>query len=183
MKRKPIKKHRCRNSNIASFLEVNHSLFILLIVLLQVSCTAQNHSKPYSEDLSPHRPRFTDPVDSPRKKMDSNTVVNHVAPTNNVNSKVDQVLDSIDRINLTKKFVDGFTVQIYAGPKREEAMNMKQKMVTEVGDLPSTLEYIQPKFRVTVGSYFTRIEAQKDLVRLKRHFPNAILVPEKILIK
>jgi hypothetical protein len=177
------KKYQIINLTNSSFFEAHPSFFMALIIFLQFSCAAQKHGKPYTEDLSQNRPTFATPVDSGRKNSDTPTAVVPVIPSKNVNAKVDVVLDSINRINLTKKFVDGFTVQIYSGQKREEAMNTKQKMVTEVGDLTSSLQYMQPKFRVTVGSYFTRIEAQKDLVRLKKHFPNAILVPEKILIK
>jgi hypothetical protein len=177
----------CQNGfvkwDLASCSRAFNSLFVLCIVFFQFSCAAQKRGKPYTEDLSQYRPRFSNPVDSSHKKPDSNTVRMQVTPTKNVNAKVNQVMDSIDRINLTKKFVDGYIIQIYSGPRREEAMNAKQKMVAEVGDLTSNLQYIQPKFRVTVGSYFTRIEAQKDLVRLKKYFSNAILVPEKILIK
>jgi cell division protein FtsN len=146
------------------------------------SCTAQKTGVAYSEDLSQNRPKFSTP-EAVIKKPDTNISATAVVPTRNVNKKVDGVLDSIDRINLTKRYVDGFTIQIYSGQKREEAMLAKQKMVSEAGDLASNLQYIQPKFRVTVGSYITRIEAQKDLVRLKHHFSTAILVPEKILIK
>ena len=138
---------------------------MMAVVLLHFSCAAQRRGKPYYEDLSANRPTFAMPVDSVRKMPDTIAAVVVVHPVKTVNSKVDAVLDSIDRINLTKKFVDGFTVQIYSGQRREDAMTTKQKMVTEVGDLTSTLQFIQPKFRVTVGSYLTRIEAQKDLVR------------------
>ena len=100
----------------------------------------------------------------------------------NVNYKVDDVLDSINRFNITRKFIDGYTIQIYSGQNREEAMNTKKKMMAEPS-LTAELEYNQPKFRVRVGRYYSRLEAQHDLVRLKKHFPNAILVPEKILLR
>jgi hypothetical protein len=99
-----------------------------------------------------------------------------------VNSKVDFVLDSIDRLNSLKKFVPGYTIQIYSGLNREEAGNARKKLLEEL-DMKSDLQYMQPKFRVRVGYYFTNIEAQRDLVRLKRVFPNAILVPESVPIK
>ena len=56
-------------------------------------------------------------------------------------------------------------------------------MISDASDLTAELEYNQPKFRVRVGNYFSRLEAQKDLIRLKRPFPNAILVPEKIMVR
>ena len=101
----------------------------------------------------------------------------------NVNEDVDGVLDSINRFNVTRKLIDGYTIQIYSGQNREEAMNAKKKMVIDVPGLTAELEYNQPKFRVRVGNYFSRLEAQKDMLRLKRPFPNAILVPEKIIVR
>ena len=54
-------------------------------------------------------------------------------------------------------------------------MNVKKKMMEEAEDLPSDLAYIQPKWHVKTGRYFSRLEAQRDLHRLKRIFPAAIL--------
>ena len=62
-------------------------------------------------------------------------------------------------------------------------MNAKLKVITDTPELTANLHYVQPKFRVTIGNYFTKLEAQKDLMRLKKIFPNAILVPEKILVR
>ena len=118
-----------------------------------------------------------------RKSRTEDSIPIVVKPKKNVNDKVDAILDSIDRFNLTRKFVDGFTLQVYSGQKREDAMNAKQKIITDTPDLTASLQYVQPKFRVTIGSYFTKLEAQKDLMRLKRIFPNIILVPEKIPIR
>lgn len=105
-----------------------------------------------------------------------------IAGTANVNEKVEDVLDSINRFNITRKFIEGFTIQVYSGQNREDAMNVKKKIGMET-DVNAMLEYTQPKFRVRVGSYYSRLEAQKDLTRLKRLYANAILVPEKILVR
>jgi hypothetical protein len=96
---------------------------------------------------------------------------------------VDAVLDSIDRFNLMRRSVDGFTIQIYSGQNREEAMNTKKKMSSEIPDLIATLQYQQPKFRVTVGKYFSKLEAYEDLSRIRRSFNSAILIPEKVAIR
>jgi septal ring-binding cell division protein DamX len=160
-----------------------YTLLIIVFPLLESSCVAQKPTgSAVHEDLSVYRPKFADTLDTVRTATTTRQT-DPVVPTKNVNAKIDAVLDSIDRFNLTKKFVDGFTIQIYSGQKREEAMNTKQKMNSEITDLTANLQYVQPKFRVTVGSYFNKLDAQKDLSRLKRHFSTAILVPEKIPIK
>lgn len=135
----------------------------------------------YHEDLYPLRPLIAEVSDSVPKPTHRSHGPIH--PTHTVNDKVDAVLDSINRFNVTRKFIEGFTIQIYSGQNREEAMNTKKKLLVDTPELSAELEYHQPKFRVRVGSYFSRLEAQKDLYRLKRFFPNAILVPEKILVR
>jgi len=150
-----------------------------------MGCVAQKQSdKPYYEDLSEVRPVVSVPPD---------TVLNApvafaretkpVVFTKTVNSKVDVVLDSIDRFNLMRRTVDGYTIQIYSGQNREEAMNTKKKISTDLPELTSNLQYQQPKFRVTVGRYFSKLEAYQDLTLLRKSFTSAILVPEKILIR
>lgn len=156
---------------------------LIIFPLLENSCVAQkSNGNPVYEDLSVYRPQFISRVDT-TKTLPTTQHTASIIPTRNVNDKIDAVLDSIDRFNLTKKFVDGFTIQIYSGQKRDEAMKIKQRMNAEVTYLSANLRYVQPKFRVTVGSYFNKLDAQKDFSRLKRHFSTAILVPEKIPIK
>lgn len=106
----------------------------------------------------------------------------YVEPQHTVNKQLDAVLDSIDRINLVRKFVEGFTIQVYSGLNREEALNAKKQLTTSIPSLESDLQYTQPNFRVKTGKYFTRLEAERDYEQVKRYFPAAIVVPEKISI-
>jgi hypothetical protein len=133
-----------------------------------------------TEDLASIRPKFT--ADSIVRAGSVEPQPPVVTPVLTVNEKVDAVLDSIDRLNALRKFVSGYTIQIYSGQNREDANNAKKKL-SEVVDMKGDLQYLQPKFRVKVGSYFTALDAQKDLTFLKKFFPNAILVPETIQIK
>ncbi len=160
----------------------NISLFSFLLIALGCVAQKSNNAKTHHEDLSLVRPKFTMPIDSSIKIEPDEPKV-QAPPTLNVNEKVDLVLDSIDRLNGLRKFIEGYTIQIYSGQNREDANNAKKKMVEEVTELTANLQYIQPKFRVRVGNYFSKLEAQKDLMRLKPIFPNAILIPEKIPIK
>lgn len=149
-----------------------------------VGCVAQKRNdKAYYEDLSAIRPRVTAPVDTVRDSPVVQKEFRTVPFTKTVNAKVDAVLDSIDRFNLMRRSVDGFTIQIYSGQNREEAMNTKKKMTTDIPDLTANLQYQQPKFRVTVGKYYSKLEAYQDLSRLRKSFSSAILVPEKIAIR
>ena len=166
---------------------ISHSNFYLLtpifFFLLVTACQAQRPTKPYYEDLSSLRPKVNVETISPKDSLRIKTQVPPTPVQYAVNEKVDAILDSIDKFNLTRKFVDGHTIQIYSGQKKDEALNTKTKMSELIPDLKANVQYQQPKFRVTVGKYFTRLEAQRDLYRLKRVFANAILVPERIMIR
>lgn len=160
---------------------MKHVLFLLL--LLPSAGALAQRNKPVQEDLASIRPHFTPPPDTGRH-LAGNPVKNIplVKPTHTVNEKVNFVLDSIDRLNAHRKYLPGYTIQVYSGLNRDEAGNTRKRLAEEL-DIRADLQYMQPKFRVRVGYYFTSIEAQKDLVRLKRVFPNAILVPESVPIK
>lgn len=156
------------------------------LLLIQFSCASQtvgSSNGRYYEDLSSLRPDFPKHSDSSTLATAANNKFSPpIEPRANVNKKVDGVLDSLDKLNETKRFVDGYTIQLYSGQNREEAVNARNK-VLDVAHIMPRLEYTQPKFRVVLGSYFTQLEAQKDLHSLKKHFPNAILVPERVAIR
>lgn len=160
---------------------IRYGLSALIFTLWTGVAFGQKNRSNYHEDLSVLRPRFEATTDT--GKVVSLRDKAPFAPSRTVNAKVDTVLDSINRFNRTRKFTDGYTIQVYSGQNKEEAMNTKKKLSAEVSDLNAELQYTQPKFRVRVGSYYSRLEAQKDLLRLKKVFPNAILVPEKIMLR
>jgi hypothetical protein len=146
--------------------------------------SSTNQGSGYSEDLSVWRPKVdgsatvTTPVQNDGRKETT-----YVEPKFNVNKQVDAVLDSIDRLNQNRRFIEGFTIQVYSGLKREDALSAKKTLATSLPELESEVQYAQPNFRVKVGKYFDRINAQKDFVLVKRLFPSAIVIPDKIVVK
>ena len=168
------------------------SLFLMIIVVWLWGCAtpksttvSSKQSPGYSEDLSIWRPKTEE---SATNSTNSKGAIEpkqtqYMEPKYAVNKQLDTVLDSIDRYNLSRKFIDGFTIQIYSGLKREDALNAKKSLANSLPDLESQVEYAQPNFRVKVGQYYNRIEAQKDYVFVKKYFPTAIVIPDKVAIK
>lgn len=139
----------------------------------------------HTEDLSVYRPVIQESKDTTREVTSGqpkDKKTQYVEPRFAVNERLDAVLDSIDRINLNGKYVDGFTIQVYSGTKREEALNVKRDLSLKVPEIESELQYMQPNFRVRVGKYFTRLEAQKDYLLIRKYFPNTIVIPDRIPI-
>ncbi|AYB30881.1 SPOR domain-containing protein [Chryseolinea soli] len=175
---------------------LRHSIYILGLGLFIVGCatqkktsTASTGSGKYTEDLSVYRPKpdqvpttTTTTGTTTTQTPDGRKPTAYVEPKYAVNKKVDVVLDSIDRYNLQSKAVDGFTIQIYSGLKREEALNAKKTLASSLPDLEADVQYAQPNFRVKVGKYISRLDAQKDFTEVKKRFPTAIIIPDRVAI-
>ncbi len=178
------------------------SFFLLVAVMLLAACSSRvgtstsktntSTAGKYSEDLSIWRPKGTVTATDTAKKNTTNTTTNNgtvIKPTEYVEAKyavngpLDNVLDSIARINKNIGYVDGYTIQVYSGLKREDALNAKRQLSTSLPNVDSEIQYVQPNFRVRVGKYYDRFNAHKDYVAVKRYFPNAILIPERIPIQ
>jgi hypothetical protein len=138
----------------------------------------------YSEDLSSLRPKAEGQVEdntaTPDKiKRDPKA---YVDAQYTVNKQLDAVLDSIDRLNLNRKSIEGYTIQVYSGTNKDKALSVKKQLTQSAPSINSEVQYEQPNFKVRAGSYYTRLEAQKDFDQIKRFFPAAIVVPGQISI-
>lgn len=139
----------------------------------------------YSEDLSVWRPETRLPSDTASASTSGNPerrirTDGYILARYSVNKQLDTVLDSIHQQNLNRRALDGYTIQVYSGIKREDALNVKKRMSQSLPELESDVQYRQPNFRVRTGKYLTRLEAQRDYLAVKRHFPNAIVIPDRI---
>jgi hypothetical protein len=151
-----------------------------------VSTTGSSGTGKYAEDLSILRPKVQMPNDTVKQggtttASNNNTV--YLEPRHTVNTQLDAVLDSIDRINLANGMTDGYTIQLYSGKQQDEALNVKKQVSQAMPTLDADVQFSQPNFRVRAGKYISRAEAQRDYMAVKRLFPNAILIPERIPIK
>jgi hypothetical protein len=164
-------------------------VFILIgIVFLAFGCASKvtttgtsGSAGKYSEDLSAWRPGAEKIVDSVKATTPVRSRTNqYVEARYAINNQLDTVLDSMYQQNLSKESIDGFTIQVYSGVKREEALNIKKELSQAFPEIDSDVQYRQPNFRVKAGKYLTVLEAQKDYLMVKRRFPNAIVIPDKV---
>ena len=149
------------------------------------SSTSSQDSK-YTEDLSVWRPKVESTTTTPVTTTTATTgtpedrkAQPYTEARFTVNRQLDTVLDSIDQTHRNRRYIDGFTIQVYSG-RREEALSAKKQLTTSLPRLESEVQFTEPIFRVKVGKYYSRMEAQQDYTAVKRYFPAAILIPEKI---
>lgn len=70
------------------------------------------------------------------------------------------------------KLTDGYTIQLYYGelPKANEAL---RKYRAAFSAWPADIEYETPNYKVWVGNYDTRLDADRALLEIQTKFPSA----------
>lgn len=88
----------------------------------------------------------------------------------------------IDALLRVKKEVNAtaanYKIQIYNG-NRSGAEKAQTEFRNAFGEWPSTKEYETPNYKVWVGNFKTRLEADRALVKIKRKFANAFYFKPK----
>ena len=163
---------------------VLESITIISILALS-SCAAmsQKHkaADSYYEDLSTVRPAFINPDTLSAKNPNTTpkTSVN-TTYTYDVAQKVALREDSLIDQNKKYSTVQGFRILVYTGTSSDEAQRVRERVYAYNSDLDVYNQYKQPSFRVKVGDYTDRVEANYMLNDLKKNFPNAMIVPDQI---
>ena len=89
--------------------------------------------------------------------------------------KFELLLNEKRKINSSITVNDRYKIQIYNG----DTENSKKKLMEfkkENKDFDATIVFSTPMYKVWVGNFKTRIEAEKNLNDLKKKYPNAILI-------
>lgn len=75
---------------------------------------------------------------------------------------------------------DGFRVQIFSGSSRKSAYAAQAKFLDKYPAVPTYVTYREPNFKVHVGDYRSRLEAEKMMDDLKDYFAGLFIIEEKI---
>lgn len=76
--------------------------------------------------------------------------------------------------------VIGYRVQVFFGNDRKEAYNEQARFNSLYPELATYISYTQPNYRVKVGDFRTRAEAQKLITELRPSFPTLFIFNERI---
>ena len=74
----------------------------------------------------------------------------------------------------------GYRVQIYFGSNRQSAYSAQAKFMNDYPDVPTYVSYTEPNFKVQVGDFRSRLEAQKMQSDLHGMFSSLFIIPSKI---
>ena len=83
--------------------------------------------------------------------------------------------------NKSLSFIEGFKIQLFYGSE-QGAIKVKEDFNSVFPKIESELKFHSPDWKVWVGSYKTRLEADNALVEIKEGFQSAIIRPAKVKI-
>ncbi len=94
-------------------------------------------------------------------------------------SKFEQLLNDKRKINATTTSNDRFRIQIFNG-ETETAKTTLADFRKNNKNIDGTIVFFTPIYKVWVGNFKTRIEAEKNMLELKKKYPLAFLIrPQK----
>lgn len=85
-----------------------------------------------------------------------------------------------ERGNLTRKYSHGFRIQVLNTSDRGEAIGTKTKLLQLFPGEKVYLLYQEPYFKVRLGNFRDRDEADSELQQLAKQFPGSFVIPSAI---
>lgn len=92
----------------------------------------------------------------------------------NQDAMIPQLLELKKDLEKRNKLSDGFTIQIFSGEK-SRANAVINRYRSTIAAWPATLEYETPNYKVWVGNYASRLEADRALLEIQEKFPSAFI--------
>ena len=74
---------------------------------------------------------------------------------------------------------DRYKIQIYSGLSRSSAETARSEFLENYSDWSTSIEFETPNFKIWVGNFRNRLEADRALIRIKKTFMNAFIFRPK----
>ena len=93
----------------------------------------------------------------------------------NQDPKFEQLLNEKRKINPSLILNDFYKIQIFNGSS-ENAIKTLSEFKQEFIDIDGTIVFNTPNYKVLVGNFRTRVEAERNLVAIKDRYKNVLLI-------
>jgi hypothetical protein len=163
-------------------------LFLIFTLFAIVSCSKKNvpasqnineKAIEIDEDLSVFRQSGQNEATQSTTDIATQAIVLSDKPLY-INDKIDAYLAEKAAKNKNIKYANGYRIQLYVGRERKLVDDAKIYIYQTYPNINPYLTYSLPIYKLKLGDFITRTEAERLLNQLKPLYPEAIIVPEKI---
>ncbi|MEY4037799.1 MAG: hypothetical protein RIR67_109 [Bacteroidota bacterium] len=95
--------------------------------------------------------------------------------TANNDSKIEQLLNEKRKINSSIALNDRYKIQIFSG-ESEKAKKTVVLFKQEFKEIDATIVFNTPNYKVWIGNFKTRMEAERNFVEIKKKYKNVLLI-------
>lgn len=107
--------------------------------------------------------------------LSANLSAQEASITVSQDSKFEQILTEKRKLNATNTTNDRYKIQIFSGDSESAKKNLadfrKDNKMIE-----GTIVFNTPNYKVWVGNFKTRIEAERNLIEVLKKYPKALLI-------
>lgn len=97
--------------------------------------------------------------------------------------RVDQLVEKHTRINQKLKTIDGFRIQVFSDSgnnSKTKAQATQDELTARYPAMGVYLTFKSPNYKVRIGDFRSRLDAQRFLNELAPDYPNAFIITDQI---
>ncbi|WP_343487481.1 SPOR domain-containing protein [Allomuricauda sp. d1] len=87
-------------------------------------------------------------------------------------SRIDELVKAYTAVHSKSEY---YQIQVGFG-NYQKALNLKTKIDEDFPNMPSKIEFESPTYRVRVGKFKNRLEAERKYLEVRKKYPNAMLL-------
>lgn len=150
---------------------------LALIILLTASYTSFSQDESLGFQTQTDTTILSDTI----QKLDFTTEKKGIV-TVNKSEKLDEVTKFVsqNKDDISKEKISGYRIQIYFNENKSTALGQKAYFLSVYGDHKAYLDYMAPNYRVRVGNFRTKLEAEKLKQELLANYPTCIVIEDNI---
>ena len=96
-----------------------------------------------------------------------------------VNIDQSKAIDKLLEFKKDIKSVETFKIQVYSGSSSSAAGNVKAEFKQSYGRWPVEMVFNTPNYKIWVGNFRDRLEADRALLLIKKNYMNAFIFKPK----
>ncbi|GAB5525975.1 MAG: hypothetical protein Roseis2KO_38470 [Roseivirga sp.] len=136
----------------------------------------------YTDDLSAYRPSVP-ALEQGASEVNDIIQNDSLKSAHDISGKLNVLLDTIRQRNFDSGELAGYTILVYSGTNETEAGRIRNRLYDIVPDLEARVRYSLPTYFVKIGRFYQQVEAQPLYLEIRKHYPDATIVPDKFPIE
>lgn len=106
--------------------------------------------------------------------------LNLAAQQGDVTIEQDSNIDKLIEYKKDIKTLKVYRIQVYQSVDPDKAQREKSNFLNAYADWPVEIVWNTPNYKVWVGNFATRLEADRALMKIKKKYMNAIIFQPKV---